>query len=286
MYSSPLELVVPLTTSMPSENAFAPAQGSLLGAFRELYRFRVLVLTLVSRQLKARYRGSLMGFLWTILNPLLFMAVYAMVFRYFMRIEVENYAVFLFSGIIAWTYFSQALGEGTNSILSGGTLITKSLFPPHVLPTVTVLSQLVNYLFSLPVLFAFMIAYGIPLQATVFWLPVILLIQTAFTWGFVLGLAALNVHFRDTQHVLGNILTLWFFLCPVIYPAKQIPEWLQIARYVNPIGLAIDTYHQILLYGTSPSATALAVMVGFAILSIIVGNRVLDHYRETFPELV
>ncbi len=258
----------------------------LADAFREVYRFRVLILTLVGRQLKARYRGSILGFLWTILNPLLMMSVYALVFAHYMRVAVENYAVFLLCGILPWTYFSSALAEGTNSILSGGSLITKSLFPPHVLPTVTVLSQLMNYLLSLPILILFMVLYGIPLRASLVALPVILLLQTAFTWGLVLALAALNVHFRDIQHVLANVLLLWFFLCPIVYTAGQIPDSLRFLQYLNPIGLMIETYHAVFLTGEAPSLAVLADLFAFSVVAVVAGNRIFEHYRDSFPELV
>ena len=278
-----------MTTREP--HGFAEAElrtggASLLDGLRELYRYRILIATLVGRSLKARYRGSALGFFWTILNPLLLMGVYALVFRYYMRFDVENYAVFLLCGILPWTYFSSSLSEGTNSILAGGSLITKSLFPPQVLPTVTLLSQLVNYLLSLPILILFLVLYGVPLHATLVALPAILFLQTLFTWGLVLLLAALNVHFRDVQHILGNVLLLWFFLCPIIYPADQIPEGMRFVQYLNPIGLMIETYHGIFLYGTLPSAGVVAHMLASSLVLVIVGHRVFERYRETFPELV
>ena len=259
---------------------------NVVDALRELYRYRVLVVSLVTRELKARYRGSLLGFLWTVLNPLLLMAVYALVFRYYIRFDVENYTVFLLCGILPWIYFSTSLSEGTNSILAGGSLITKSLFPPQVLPTVTVLSQLVNYVLSLPILLFFILLYDIPLHATLLAMPAILALQTLFTWGFVMALAALNVHFRDIQHILGNLLLLWFFLCPIIYPAAQIPEGLRFLQYLNPIGLMIETYHGIFLLGRLPSTLDVAILVGSSGVVAVVGSRLFEHYRETFAELV
>lgn len=242
--------------------------------------------SLVSRQLQARYRGSFLGFLWTFLNPLLLMGVYALVFKYYMRFAVENYAAFLLCGILAWTYFTSALMEGTNAILGGGSLITKSLFPPHVLPTVTVLSNLVNYVLSLPLLVAFLFLSGVPLRPSLFALPIVLALQTAFTWGLVLALATLNVHYRDVQHIVGNFLLLWFFLCPIIYPAEQIPPAFRFMQYVNPIGLMIEAYHGIFLYDRLPSLDVLANLGAFALIAVLVGSRVFESYRDTFPELV
>lgn len=271
---------------MPQSLALSPRRAPFLLVWRELYRYRVLLFTLVARQLQARYRGSLLGFIWTVLNPLVLMAVYAFVFHYYMRFSVPNYALFLFCGLLPWMYFTAALGEGTNSILAGGGLITKSLFPPHILPTVAVLSNLVNYLLGLPILLVFMFVYGVPVPPTIVAFPLVVALQTAFTWGLVLALSALNVHFRDTQHILGNVLLFWFFLCPVIYPPDQIPEQLRFIQYANPIGLMIEAYDGIFLYGRFPSAFALLDLAAFSLVAVVVGNAIFENYRETFAELV
>jgi lipopolysaccharide transport system permease protein len=197
---------------------------ALWDSLRDLTRYRPLVLALVSRQLKARYRGSFLGFLWTVLNPLLLMAVYALVFSVYVRIEVPNYVVFLLCGLLPWTFFSSSLLEGVNAVVSGGTLVTRSLFPAHILPTVTVITNMVNYLLSLPVLALFMWLYGVPFHASLLAFPLVVLLQTAFTWGLTLALASMNVHFRDVQHIVTNVLALWFFLCPIIYSIDHIPD--------------------------------------------------------------
>lgn len=262
------------------------AQRSNVQALKDVFRYRMLVATLVGRELKARYRGSFLGFVWTLLNPLLLMGVYALVFRYYMRFDVDNYAVFLLCGILPWTYFSTSLNEGVNSVLSGGSLITKSLFPPHILPSASVIAQLVNYLLSLPILVLFLVIYGISPGPALVALPFVLALQTVFTWGLVLILAALNVHYRDVQHVLGNVLLLWFFLSPILYPVSRIPESLRFVQYLNPMGLAIEAYHAMFLFGRLPDWRSMALLAAFTIVAVVVGGRVFDHYRETFPELV
>ena len=271
---------------MESAIVLSPRRATVAEACRELFRYRMLLASLVSRGLKARYRGSILGFLWTILNPLILMAVYALVFRYYIRLAVENYAVFVLVGLLPWTYFQSSLVEGTNSIVGGGSLVTKSLFPPHVLPTVTVLSQLVNFLLSLPVLLVFAVLYGVEPSAALVAFPIVLVLQTAFTWGVVLALAALNVHFRDVQHILANVLLFWFFLCPIVYPADQIPVDLRWIQFLNPIGLMIESYHRIVLAGEVPEPLVFGVLALYACLAVLVGNRIFEGFRDTFPELV
>lgn len=255
-------------------------------AVRELVRYRVLLWSMVARHVEARYRGSVLGLFWSVVHPLLLMSVYTLVFRYYMRFDQPNYPVFLLCGILAWGYFSGALADGTNSVIAGGNLITRSLFPAHVLPTMTVLSHLVNYLLSLPVLALLLFWVEAPVGWSLLLLPVILLMQTVFTWGLVLTLAALNVHFRDTQHVLANVLLLWFFLSPIVYPASQIPEAFRAIHHANPIGLMIEAYATILLYGEWPSTFALAEMAVASVAAVVVGTWVFEHYRDTFPELI
>src|SRR5206468_3794033 len=176
----------------------------------DLVRHRSLVLALLVRELKARYRGSILGFIWTFLNPLLLMAVYALVFRFYMRIAVPNYALFLLAGLLPWTWFASSLSEGTNSIVGGSSLVTKSLFPTEILPAVVVLSNMVNFVLSIPLLLVAAWLYGVPLHPLP-WLMLVPLIvlDLVFTLGLVLALGALNVHYRDVQHVVANFLLLW-----------------------------------------------------------------------------
>ncbi|MGH7858332.1 MAG: ABC transporter permease, partial [Candidatus Binatia bacterium] len=138
----------------------------------------------------------------------------------------------------------------------------------------------------LPILLLLMALYGVPLYASLAAVPVILLLQTVFTWGLVVALAALNVHFRDIQHILGNLLLLWFFLSPIIYPVDQIPEGLRFTQYLNPIGFMIETYHGVFLYGVLPSLATLGYLLVFSLAVAMLGSRVFEHYRETFAELV
>src|ERR671913_239473 len=167
-----------------------------------LFRYRGLIQTLVARDLKARYRGSALGFFWSFINPLMLLAVYTFVFTVVMPtqhpIDIRPYALFFFCGILPWTWFSSSLSESANVLISGGNLIKKVLFPAEVLPIVTVLANMVHFFFGLPVLVAFLIYYQRPVDPIeLLWFPVIVLVQLVFTIGLALFLSALTVHFRD-----------------------------------------------------------------------------------------
>ena len=253
----------------------------------DLVRHRALVWALLVRQLKVRYRGSVLGFVWTFLNPLLLMAVYALVFRFYMRIAVPNYALFLLAGLLPWQWFASSLNEGTNAIVGGSSLVTKSLFPTEILPTVVVLANMVNFLLSIPLLVVAGWIYGIA-PSPLPWLslvPVIVL-QCGFTLGLVLALAALNVHYRDVQHIVSNLLLLWFFLTPIVYPESQVPERMRALLLLNPIALFIHAYHDVLVHASWPSPETVGLLALYTVISLVVGARIYDAYRDTFPELV
>ena len=257
-----------------------------LEQIKGLYRYRSLIWNLVIRELKARYRGSVLGFLWSFLNPLLLMLVYSVVFSTYLRFNMESYVVFLLSGLLPWMWFSSSMLEGSGSIIAGGNLIKKILFPAEVLPIVVVLANSVNYLLSLPILLIFVVyfklAIGLPLLA----LPLVFSIQLLLTVGFAFMLSALCVHYRDIQHVLGNVLNLWFFTTPIVYSLDQIPEIFRFTVNFNPVAPLIFAYQDIFFYGRFPNFRQLAVVALLAILLYALGISVFERFRGTFAEEV
>jgi lipopolysaccharide transport system permease protein len=270
-----------------SQGVASTSSFAALTMAADLVRHRSLVLALLVRELKARYRGSILGFIWTFLNPLLLMAVYALVFRFYMRIAVPNYALFLLAGLLPWMWFSSSLADGTNAIVGGSSLVTKSLFPTEILPAVVVLSNMVNFALSIPLLALAGWAYGVSFNPLAWlWLVPVMVLQCVFTLGLVLSLAALNVHYRDVQHVVANLLLLWFFLTPIVYPSSQVPERLHLLLWANPVALFTGIYRDIFVTPAWPSLEAFGVLTIYALASILVGAKIFDGYRDTFPELV
>lgn len=254
--------------------------------FSIIYRYRELILSLVAKELKARYRGSTLGVMWTFLNPLLLMLVYALVFSVYMRIEMENYSVFMFAGLLPWIWFSSSMMDGVNSITSAGNLITKSLFPAEILPMVKILSNLFNYIFSLPLLFIFMVWFNVAFSAAIVWLPFVMLAQLLFTTGLVYFLSSLNVRYRDIQHILGNLLTLWFFMCPILYPVSMIPQDLKFTYYLNPMAALIVGYQDIFIHSKTPDLAAVLIVILVGLFCMLAGFRQFERNKETFAEEV
>src|SRR5512134_3196100 len=178
-----------------------------------LLKYRGLIQTLVTRDLKARYRGSVLGFFWSFINPLLQLAIYSWVFATVLPrttddTALEPYALFMFCGILPWTWFSSSILEASNVLISGGNLIKKVLFPAEVLPIVTVLANMAHFFLGLPILAAFLIYYQRPLDPLeLLWFPVIVLVQLVLSLGLALLVSALTVHFRDLKDILGNLMT-------------------------------------------------------------------------------
>lgn len=259
----------------------------MLRIIKEIWKFRALIWALVSRHLKARYRGSFLGFLWSFLNPLLLIAVYSLVFKYYIRFqEQDNYTVFMFTGLLPWIWFSSGLIEATSSISGGGSLITKAIFPAHVLPIVSVLTNLIHFIFALPLLILAMLLNGISPHVTIVLVPLIMAIQLSLMTGLSLILSSLNVYYRDIQHILGNFMTFWFFLCPIIYPTSTVPDRFKFSLVINPMAALVEAYHKTILEGSLPSFTTLSYLSLLSFAFCYFGAIVFNSYRDQFAEAI
>lgn len=266
-------------------------------SLRNLYKYRVLIHSMVSRELKARYRGSILGFFWSFFNPLLLLTVYTIVFNYILpntNKDTQPYALFLFCGLLPWTWFSSALLESSNVIIMGGSLIKKIIFPAEVLPIVSVLANMVHFLLGTPILLLFILIFRVPLTWYDLYFPLIILLQLLLTLGFSLLISSLSVHFRDLRDILGNMITLWFFCTPIIYPLTFTPlqgttgitRFFKWVLYFNPMSYITDSYHQTIFYGQPPNLRHLLYIFVGSLLLFLVGYFVFDRLRDTFAEEV
>lgn len=228
---------------------------------QELYRFRDLIYHLVVRELRARYKGSVLGFLWSLLNPLMMMAVFTVVFTLIMpNNSLPNYPIFLLCGLLPWNFFSAGVMTGIHSVVSNGNLVKKVYFPREVLPIASALAQLVNFLLALVVLFALLFIFQANLSPRLWMLPIVILIQTSFIIGIVLFLSAINVFYRDTMMIMDVVILAWFFMTPVFYPLDILPQSYEVMGYVvnvhrlmnilNPMASIINAYRDLLYLGT------------------------------------
>ena len=266
----------------------------MLHNLARLLRYRGLIQSLVARELKARYRGSILGFFWSFINPLLLLLVYSFVFKYILEPKfqgIEHYELFLFCGLLPWTWFSASLLESSGVLISGGNLIKKVLFPAEILPIVTVLANMVHFFFGLAILAGFLIWFGQPVNMLeLAWFPVAIAVQLILTLGFALILSALTVHFRDLRDILGNLMTLWFFATPIIYPYQPIEtagSWQWEAIRLNPFTHLAITYQEILFFdGPVGHWFWLLVLGAISVAFFFFGYFVFDRLRDTFAEEV
>jgi len=266
---------------------------------RQLPRYRGLIQTLVVRELKARYRGSVLGFFWSFINPLLLLLIYSFVFSVLLDVRdryADPYALFMFVGILPWTWFSSSLNEASNSLIANGNLIKKVLFPAEVLPIVTVLANMVHFFLALPILAGFLIYFEffgggrISLHpAELVWLPAVVIVQLILTTALALLLSALTVHFRDIRDILSNLLTFWFFATPIIYTWRTMAD-LGFMRYLNlnPFTHLAISYQELLFFPENAFGhwKWLLALGGASVVLFLACYWIFDRLRDSFAEVV
>lgn len=230
------------------------------------------------------YKRSALGVAWTLINPLLQLAVFVFVFQVVIPVNVPQYASHVFSGLLVWTWFQSSLYQATGVIISSRSLIRQPGFPVAILPIVIVTTGLVHFVLALPALFVFLLLDGIQLTPFVLLLPILQLIQFSLTVSFSYFLAALNVTFRDTQHTLGVVLQLLFYVTPIFYDVQGIPSKYGSIYGLNPMVHIVTAYRQILIRGTAPSWLALGVVAGVAMILLPIGYGVFKRQSARFVE--
>lgn len=251
-----------------------------------VYRFRWLLYELVKRDIKLRYRGSLLGIAWTLLNPLLFMGVYTLVFSVIMRSTIQHYPLFLLSGLIPWMWFSAAVTQATISILGGGAYIGKTLMPAELLVLVPVISNGVNFVITVALLVLVNVALGANVGWALLFLPLLALIQLSMTLGISMIVAVLNVFFRDIEQIVSYVLTAAFFMTPIFYTRAAIPEDLRFIAAYNPVAAVIAAYQNVFYKGVPPDANDLLVSGAFGVIVLIVGLAYFSSTRDALGEQV
>jgi ABC-2 type transport system permease protein len=258
----------------------------------ELLAYRELVTNLALREFRIKHKRSMLGALWSFLNPLFMMLIYTTVFNVILRVvSVPQYWALILSGLLPWIFLSSALTAATTSFAYNSNLITKVYFPIESLSIASVLSNFINFLISLAVLLPILFVAGRPLGASLLALPIIVIAQLGLCVGMGLLLAALNVYFRDLEYLLGLGLTALFYVSPVLYPlSKQaLPhtaeKYLSLLK-LNPISWYLESYHYVLYWGTWPSLTLMALMLTFSAASLLVGYGAFLVLRNRIPEEV
>ncbi len=262
----------------------------MLANIHKLFSYRELIYSLTKKELKVKYRGSVLGFLWSLLNPILVMVVYSFVFAIIMRLGVEEYAIFLISALLGHNFLANSVSFGASSIVANGNLVNKIYFPREILPLSIVFANLVNFLFELIALFIVLTILGYKFYMFLYLLPLIIFIQFFLVAGSTLLVSALNVFFRDLQHLISIILMVWFFATPIIYPLDMVPETFRSILYFNPMTVFVIMYRNIFYHVKYtegfgfPPTPFIIYAVGVSLLVFFVGYFVFKKLEPRFAE--
>ncbi len=257
-----------------------PSRGWVPVNLKELFRTRELLYFLVWGELKVRYKQTALGVAWSIIQPFVIMLVYTVCFGLIVRVPTEGvpYPIFVYTGLVVWTYFSGALNQSSNSLLQYQGLITKVYFPRLLIPLSSVVAGLVDFLFAFAVLIGLTVFYGYPLTAAVWTLPLFTLLAVATALAVSLWLSALNVQYRDTRLLMPLLIQMWFFATPIIYPSSLVPErWRTVYEVLNPMTGVVEGYRWALLGSAQAPGPMLAVSV-LTVAGLLVGG--LYYFRR------
>lgn len=252
---------------------------------KDIYEYRDMVFSLVKRELRGRYQKSVLGMLWTFLNPLCQIVIYTLVFSVIFENNMENYYIYLTVGMIPWTFFSEALGQGTGSIVSNADMTKKIYFPREVLTISSVTAKFVNMLLSFVIVFLFLFISGIGVNPIV--LPMLIPVMIAeylVALGFTLFFSAITVYLRDMEYIVGVLLMAWIWATPIMYTLDgRSPIVINILK-INPMTNIILAYHDILYYKAMPSITAIGLVLLVGIILLLIGEMVFVRLEGNFAE--
>jgi ABC-2 type transport system permease protein len=262
----------------------------LIAGIRKLFSYRELLFTLTKKELKVKYRGSALGFFWSLLNPILTMLVYSFVFSIVLRAGIKEFAIFLICALLPFNFLSNSVNYGASSIIGNSNLVNKIYFPREIIPLSIVFSNLVNYFFELIALFIVMAVMGYKFYIFLYLLPIIIFIQFFLVVGMTLLISALNVFFRDLQHLITIIMMVWFFGTPIIYPLSMVPERFQFIIKINPMTIYAAYYRNIFYYVKYPEGAGFPNTLetlgalGITLLIFFIGYYVFKRLEPRFAE--
>lgn len=257
---------------------------NILQELRELYNYREMLSNLVKKDLRTRYKGSVLGFLWTFVNPLLQLMVYTMVFSVIMRSNIDKYYIFLFVALVPWIFFATSITSSATSIISSKDLIKKIYFPRIIIPMAAVNGAFMNMIFTMVVVLGALIFSGIGLSKYIVLLPIIMILEYLLALGISFIVSALNVYFRDLEHILGIVTMAWMYGTPILYSIDMVPVKLLPIFNMNPMTPIISAYRSILYYKTKPDLSHMGIIFIWSAVFIVAGYFIFQKLQRNFAE--
>lgn len=255
-----------------------------MNVFKNLYNYRELIKTSVKKDIGGKYKNSFLGILWSFVNPLLQIAVYAIIFPLIMKNNIPNYTVFMVCGLIPWNYFSTVINRASFTIIENGNIIKKVYFPREILPLSLVISETINFFISTIIIIGFILTYKMGITKYILLYPLVLLIQYIMLLGISLVVSSITVYFRDLQHFIGVLLQLFFYATPIVYSLETIPENFRWILKINPMTYIIEGFRDIFYYQKMPDIKMLGVILIISIVLCIIGYMIFRNLQKKFAE--
>jgi ABC-type polysaccharide/polyol phosphate export permease len=261
----------------------------IFSEIKAIFQWKELLWQITGREIKARYKQSILGYFWVILNPLTQMLVMSFAFSIILKVPTNAsshipYSVFLFVALLPWNLFSASLSSASNALVSSAPLITKVYFPRTILAISTVIAKIIDFLFALSILIVYMLYFRISINLNILWVIPIFLIQQIFTIGLSLFFAAANLLYRDIQYLLALLLTLWLYITPIIYPADIVPANLKFIFQLNPMSVIINAYRQTILGGGSPNIQSIIIALLLSLFTLLLGLSYFKSREKFFAD--
>ena len=255
-----------------------------MNIFKRLYDYREMLKTSIKKDIGGKYKNSFLGVLWSFVNPLLQIIVYAIIFPLIMKSDIEYYVVFMVCGLIPWNYFSTVINRTSFTMIENRNIIKKVYFPREILPISVVTSETVTFLISSILILLFTLGYGLGLTINIVFYPLILLVQYVLLIGISLIVSSVTVYFRDLQHFIGVLLQLFFYATPIVYAVDTIPENFRWILKYNPMTYIIEGYRDIFWGQTAPDISTLLIVLAIGIVLCILGYLIFNKLQKKFAE--
>ncbi len=257
----------------------------MLEHIKEIWNYRFMIASLTRRELRGRYKGSVLGFLWTFINPLCQVVVYTIVFSVIMRSNLDKFYMFAVTGMIPWLFFDGSMRVGVMCIRFQADMVNKIYFPRAVLPIACVTTNFVNMLFGFIIVFIALFASGLGANpVALLYLPLVMLIEYVLALGFTLIVSSCNVYFKDLEHITNVIMMMWIYLTPILYPIDLVPDRLLWLFKLNPMTFVIECYHSILYWKNPPTINILAYSSIAAVIMLAIGSFIFSKLEPNFAE--
>lgn len=256
---------------------------------QELYQYRELLKSNIKKEIRGKYKGSFLGVLWSFINPLLQVLVYALVFPYLMKVKgTDSYLIYLVVGIIPWTFFTTVVNQGITTIRYNGGIIKKVYFPREILPISVVVSGIINFLISCVIVLAFVIIGGYGISWHIILLPLITILQAMFSLGLVFALSAINVYIKDAEYIVSFVINMLFYGTPILYQldnfSSEVPRILLFLVNLNPLTHFMAAYRDIFMYHEMPELPVLAMLFSLSLIVLFVGYKIFKKLERGFAE--